>query len=309
MARVLVTGGAGFIGSHLVEALVARGDRVRVLDNFSSGDPRNLQNVESQIELVEGDLRSRADVLEAVQNVEYIFHQAAFVSLPESIEKPRECFEVNVSGVIELLEAARKLGVQRIVMASSAAVYGASADFPLSENKATDCRSPYATSKLINENLASLYTNTYHLPVTALRYFNVYGPRQSPTSMYAAVIPKFIERLSGSLSPTVHGDGRQTRDFVYVSDVVRANLLAAESDQAAGRTINICSGTETKLLDLLDILRSILPGAPETEFTEARLGDLPRSFGDPALAAQLLNFKAQVPLDEGLKRCVMEWAR
>lgn len=307
MARVLVTGGAGFVGSHLTEALVARGDHVRVLDNFSSGDPRNLSNVENRIELIQGDLRNRADVLEAVQDVELIFHEAAFVSLPESIENPRDCFDINVTGVIELLEAARVAAVSRVILASSAAVYGTSTDYPLSEDLDTDCRSPYATSKLFNEKLADLYTQTFQLPTVTLRYFNIYGPRQSPRSMYAAVIPKFIERLKAGQAPTIYGDGLQTRDFVYVADVVLANLLAAESEKAAGRAINICSGLETNLLDLLDVLHSIIPKAPEAEFTEMRLGDLSRSVGNPSLAAELINFRAQIPLDVGLKRCVAEW--
>ncbi|MCL5428988.1 MAG: GDP-mannose 4,6-dehydratase [Chloroflexi bacterium] len=307
MARVLVTGGAGFIGSHLTEALVARGDRVRVLDNFSSGDPRNLAGLENKIELIQGDLRNRADILEAVRDVEIIFHHAALVSVPMSIENPRDCFDVNVSSVIELLEAARRVSVRRILLASSAAVYGARMDFPLREDTSPDCRSPYATSKQFNETLASLYTHIYQLPAVVLRYFNIYGPRQSPKSMYAAVIPKFIERLKAGKPPIVYGDGMQTRDFVYAADVVRANLLAVESERAAGHAINICSGSETNLLELLEILHSIFPKAPEAEFAETRLGDLPRSVGDPSLAAELLNFKVQIPLHEGLKRCVAEW--
>lgn len=307
MARVLVTGGAGFIGSHLTEALVARGDCVRVLDNFSSGDPRNLGNVENQIELIQGDLREQTDVLEAVQDIELIFHQAAFVSVPESIENPQDCFDINVSAVAGLLETALQAGVRRVVLASSAAVYGASKGFPLREDGPTDCASPYATSKKFNEDLASLYAQTYEFPVIALRYFNVYGLRQSPESMYAAVIPKFIDRLKARQAPIVYGDGRQTRDFVYVGDVVRANLLAAESERAAGRAINICSGSETSLLDLLDVLGLIIPNAPQPEFAETRLGDLTRSVGHSGLAAELLNFKAQVQLDEGLKHCVAEW--
>jgi nucleoside-diphosphate-sugar epimerase len=307
VARVLVTGGAGFIGSHLTEALVARGDKVRVLDNFSTGDPNNLHAVESKIELIKGDLRNRSDVLEAVRDIELIFHQAAFVSLPESIEKPSECFEINVSGVIGLLEAARIAGARQVVLASSAAVYGASTDFPLREDGPTDCRSPYASSKLFNENLASLYTHAFQVPVVALRYFNVYGPRQSPTSMYAAVIPKFIEKLKADKAPMVFGDGSQTRDFVFVTDVVRANLLTAQSERAAGRVFNVCSGTEISLVDLLDVLRTIFPSAPEAEFSETRLGDMPRSLGDPNLASEILDFKSQVQLDEGLKRCVAEW--
>lgn len=307
MARVLVTGGAGFIGSHLTETLVKRGDRVRVFDNFSTGNPKNLQSVENQLEIIHGDLRNPADVLEAVQGIEIIFHEAAFVSLPESIEKPHECFAANVTGVFELLEAARQASVKRIVLASSAAVYGANPNYPLSESTPTDCRSPYAASKRFNEDLAKLYSQTYSMQVVALRYFNVYGPRQSPSSAYAAAVPKFIERMKAGKSPIIYGDGKQTRDFIYVGDVVRANLLAAESETAAGQTINICSGAETNLLDLLDVLHILFPTSPEAEFAETRLGDLPRSVGDTGLAESLLKFKVQTSLVDGLKQCVAEW--
>lgn len=307
MVRVLVTGGAGFIGSHLTEALVNRGDRVRVLDNFSSGDPNNLAKVENRIELIQGDLKNQADVLEAVQGIDIIFHEAAFVSVPESIKRPYDCFEVNVSGVIGLFEAARQASVSRMVIASSAAVYGSSMDFPLNEDAQTDCRSPYATSKRFNEELARLYTQIYQMQVVALRYFNVYGSRQSPTSMYAAAIPKFIAHLKQGRSPTVFGDGKQSRDFIHVADVVRANLLAAESDDAVGKAINVCSGAEINLLDLLDVLHSIIPNAPEPQFADTRLGDLPRSVGDPGFAKDLLNFEARVSLVDGLKQCVAEW--
>jgi nucleoside-diphosphate-sugar epimerase len=308
MARVLVTGGAGFIGSHLTEALVKRGDRVRVFDNFSTGNPKKLRPVENQLEVIQGDLRNRADLLEAVQDIEIIFHEAAFVSLPESIQKPRECFEVNVTGVLELLEAARQSSVKRVVLASSAAVYGANPNYPLSESTPTDCRSPYAASKRFNEDLAKLYSQTYSLQVVALRYFNVYGPRQSPSSTYAAVVPKFISRLKAGKAPIIYGDGKQTRDFIYVGDIVRANLLAAESEAAAGQAINICSGAETNLLDLLDVLHILFPTSPEAEFAETRLGDLPRSVGDTGLAERLLKFKAQTSLVDGLKQCVTEWS-
>lgn len=307
MARVLVTGGAGFIGSHLTEALVKRGDRVRVFDNFSTGDPMNLRAVENQLDVIQGDLRNRSDVFESVQDIDVIFHEAAFVSLPESIEKPGECFDTNVRGVLELLEAARQSSVERIVLASSAAVYGANPNYPLLETLPTDCRSPYAASKRFNEDLAKLYSQTYAMKVVALRYFNVYGPRQLPSSTYAAVVPKFIAQLKAGKAPTVYGDGKQTRDFIFVGDVVRANLLAAESEAAAGQTINICSGAETNLLDLIDVLHIIFPSSPEAEFAETRLGDLPRSVGDPRLAENLLKFRAQTALVEGLKQCVAEW--
>jgi len=219
VSHVLVTGGAGFIGSHLTEELVARGHQVRVFDNFSSGKRRNLQSLTQQIEILQGDLRNRGDIVKAVQGIDLIFHQAAFVSLPRSLEKPEECFAINVGGVTTLLDAAREAGVGRVVLASSAAVYGAQSSMPLHESLPSELLSPYAASKHFNESLAKLYTHTYGLSTVALRYFNVYGARQSPDSDYAAVIPKFIEDLSSGRPATVLGDGSQTRDFVHVSDV------------------------------------------------------------------------------------------
>ena len=307
MARVLVTGGAGFIGSHLVQALVQRGDKVRVFDNFSTGSAENLSQVAHQIELVAGDLHNRTQVREAVSGVELIFHEAAFVSVPESIENPAECYKANVQGTIEVLEAARKAGVKRIVLASSCAVYGAIPTMPLRESMPPECLSPYAASKQFNEGLAQLYSNAYRLPVVALRYFNVYGPRQSTDSDYAAVIPKFVLRLKANQSPIIYGDGSQSRDFIFVEDVVRANLLASEKEEAAGKIFNICSGTETSLIDLLSVFHSIITASPEAEFTNPRLGDIPRSVGDPDLAAQVLGFRAQVSLEEGLKRYIEAW--
>ncbi len=307
MARVLVTGGAGFIGSHLTETLVKRGDQVRVLDNFSSGSQKNLAGLEGKIELVLGDLRDRGDVQAAVSKIDLIFHQAAFVSVPQSIENPRECYEININGTIELLEAARQAGVRRVVLASSAAVYGPAEELPQRETAPTACLSPYAASKHFNETLAKLYSITHQLPSVALRYFNVYGPRQSPSSAYAAVIPQFIQRLKAGQAPLVYGDGRQTRDFIYIGDVVRANLLAAETEGVAGQVFNTCSGAETSLLDLLAVLTSIFPNAQRAEFTDPRPGDVARSLGDPNLAEKALGFRTEVSLAEGLAHCVSEW--
>jgi UDP-glucose 4-epimerase len=307
MARVLVTGGAGFIGSHLVHALVARGDQVRVLDNFSTGKRENLAGLENDIELIEGDLLESVQVEKALQHAEFVFHEAAFISVPESIENPRACYQVNVQGTIELLEASRQAGCKRVVLASSAAVYGASQDMPLRESAPPECLSPYAASKLFNETLAKLYSQAYKLPVVALRYFNVFGPRQSPTSAYAAVIPKFIESLHKGSAPIVFGDGRQTRDFIFVEDVVHANLLAAGAQDAPGGVLNICSGQETSLLYLLNVLYSLFPKSPKAKFAEPRLGDVPRSLGDPSAAAAALGFRSEISLQAGLKHCVEAW--
>lgn len=308
MSKVLVTGGAGFIGSHLVRALLARGDRVRVLDDFSTGKAENLAEVDGRFELIVGDLRHPASVADAVHGVDFIFHQAAFVSVPKSMIDPNLCYDINVQGTANLLEAARQAGIAQVVLASSAAVYGDSQEFPLHETVELRALSPYAASKQVDEIYAGMYTRAFGLPVVALRYFNVYGPRQSPDSDYAAVIPIFIRRLVDGKAPTVYGNGQQKRDFIYVAEVVRANLLAAECPQAAGQAINICTGSETSLLDLLATLEGILPGAPQPQFGPARAGDIFRSLGDPSRAEQTLGFRAQVSLAEGLHETV-EWMR
>jgi UDP-glucose 4-epimerase len=304
----LVTGGAGFIGSHLVRGLLARGDRVRVLDNFSTGKAENLAEVRGPLELLEGDVRDPRRVAEAVQGVEVVFHQAAFVSVPKSMHEPQACFDVNAQGTLTLLEAARRAGVTQVVLASSAAVYGDAQDLPLREETPLRPLSPYAASKQMNEIFAGLYSRAFDLPVVALRYFNVFGPRQPPGSDYAAVIPIFIRRLLDGQPPVVHGNGRQQRDFIFVSDVVRANLLAAERPQAAGQVFNICTGQEVSLLDLLETLSEVIPGAPAHRFGPPRAGDIYRSLGDPTCAAQILEFQAQTSLPEGLAETV-SWLR
>jgi len=308
MATCLVTGGAGFIGSHIVRKLLQRGDHVRVLDNFSTGKRENLAEVESSIEIIEADLRDPEQVAKAVDGVEIIFHQAAFVSVPLSVENPQACFDTNVHGVEILFQAAQRAGVRRVVTASSAAVYGESQDYPLRETGETMSLSPYAASKRVNEIYADLYTRTTEMGVTALRYFNVYGPRQSPESDYAAVIPIFIHRLLEGEAATIHGDGLQSRDFVFVDDVARANLIAAEMPQAAGEIINVCSGEEITILDILNTLREIIPDTPEPNYGPSRSGDIYRSVGDPSRAERILKFKPCTGLHEGLRKTV-DWMR
>ncbi len=308
MATCLVTGGAGFIGSHIVRKLLQRGDHVRVLDNFSTGKRENLAEVESSIEIIEADLRDPEQAAKAVAGVEIIFHQAAFVSVPLSVENPQACFDTNVHGVEILLQAAQKADVRRVVMASSAAVYGESQDYPLRETGETMSLSPYAASKRVNEIYADLYTRATEMGVTALRYFNVYGPRQSPASDYAAVIPVFIHRLLEGEAATIHGDGLQSRDFIFADDVARANLIAADTPQATGEIINICSGSETTILDILNTLREIIPDTPEAEFGLPRPGDIYRSVGDPSRAKQLLDFEPSTSLLDGLRQTV-DWMR
>ena len=302
--KYLITGGAGFIGSHIARALLEQGADVRVLDNFSSGKRENLKGL--NVEILEGDLRDASTVTRAVRGVEVIFHEAAFVSVPESMEKPQECLDVNVTGTSMLFEAARKAGVGRVVIASSAAVYGDSDAMPLVENTPLKQLSPYAVSKRIDEMYAELFTNQFGLEVAALRYFNVYGPRQRPDSMYAAAVPIFIRRMLDNKPITVYGDGGQTRDLINVRDVVQANLLASQHPAAPGQIFNVCTGVETRILDLLDILYKLFPNAPKHIHAETRAGDIYRSIGTPKKIKDTLGFDPKVTLAEGLKEAVEE---
>jgi len=311
MTNYLVTGGAGFIGSHIVQALLERGEHVRVLDNFSTGRRENLpvgQIANLPYELIEGDLRDAALVRKAVRDVEVIFHEAAFVSVPQSMQEPEDCFAVNVRGTEILLEAARKARVRRVVFASSAAVYGEADSWPLLESTPLSSLSPYAASKRIKEIYADLYKRAFGLDVVGLRYFNVYGPRQRPDSMYAAAVPLFVRCMLDNKPITIYGDGSQTRDLIYVADVVRANLIASEHPAAPGRVFNVCTGQETRLLDLLDILIELFPGASGPEFAAPRAGDIYRSVGSAEKAAHTIGFRAEISLLEGLKATV-EWMK
>lgn len=311
--KYLVTGGAGFIGSHIVESLLEQGHSVRVLDNFSTGKRENLDELAQrfdgkQLEILEGDVRDASRVGEAVRGVNIIFHEAAFVSVPQSMDEPQNCFDVNISGTSQLFDAARKAGVGRAVVASSAAVYGESDALPLVEETPLQPKSPYAVSKRVDEMYAELFTNSFGFEVVALRYFNVYGPRQRPDSMYAAAVPIFARRLLDHKPVTIFGDGGQTRDLINVHDVVRANLLASEHPNAAGQIFNICTGVETRLLDLLDVMYELLPNSPTHEFAAARPGDIYRSVGSPQKAADVMGFRAGVSLADGLKE-VIDWMR
>lgn len=311
--KYLVTGGAGFIGSHIVETLLEQGDSVRVLDNFSTGKRENLEVLSAQfgvsrLEIIEGDVRNAARVGEAVRGVEVIFHEAAFVSVPQSMKEPQACFDVNIMGTSLLFEAARRAGVRRAAVASSAAVYGESEALPLVEETPLQPLSPYAVSKRVKEMYAELFTGSFGFEVVALRYFNVYGPRQRPDSLYAAAVPIFARRLLDGKPVTVYGDGGQTRDLINIRDVVRANLIASEHPDAAGKVFNICTGVETRWLDLLDVMDELIPNHLQREFTAPRPGDIYRSVGSPQKAADVMGFRAQVSLADGLKE-VIDWMR
>ncbi len=304
----LVTGGAGFIGSHIVHTLLEQGAEVKVLDDFSTGKRENLADLIGKFELIEGDLRDASKVTEAVRGVDVIFHEAAFVSVPQSMDEPQNCFDINVSGTSMLFDAARRAGVRRVVFATSAAVYGDSAEMPLTEETPLRPLSPYAASKCVDEIYGQLYTTSFGLDVVALRYFNVYGPRQRPDSMYAAAVPIFIRRLLDGKPITINGDGGQTRDLINVRDVVRANLVAAEHPAAPGQIFNICTGIETRIIDLVEVLQDLFPAAPAPTFAPPRAGDIYRSIGSPRKAADLIGFRAHVTLDAGLKESV-EWMK
>lgn len=304
MSRYLVTGGAGFIGSHLVHTLLDQGADVRVLDNFSTGKRENLSGLGGRLEVQEGDVRDRAAVETAVRDVEVVFHEAAFISVPESMEKPQDCFDINVTATVGLFDAAREAGVKRVVIASSAAVYGESDAIPLEETTPTQSLSPYAASKRTGEIYTQLYTQALGLDVVALRYFNVFGPRQRPDSMYAAAVPIFVRRLLDGTPVTVFGDGAQTRDLVNVRDVVRANLIASEHPNAPGQIFNVCTGQETRVLDLLEVLFDLFPDVQEPVFVEPRAGDIYRSVGSAEFIAQTLGFQPEVTLEDGLAETV-----
>jgi UDP-glucose 4-epimerase len=311
--KYLVTGGAGFIGSHIVHTLLEQGASVRVLDNFSTGKRENLewpirQFNGNQFEIFDGDLRDASRVEEAVRGIDVIFHEAAFVSVPQSMEEPQTCFDVNITGTSVLFDAARRAGVRRAVVASSAAIYGESDALPLVEETPPQPRSPYAVSKRVDEMYAELFTGSFGFEVVALRYFNVYGPRQRPDSMYAAAVPIFARRLLDNRPVTIFGDGGQTRDLINVRDVVRANLIASDHPNAAGKIFNICTGVETRLLDLLDVMYELLPHSPNPEVAAPRPGDIYRSMGSPQKAAEVMGFHAQVSLVDGLKETI-DWMR
>ena len=311
--QYLVTGGAGFIGSHIVQTLLEGGNSVRVLDNFSTGKRENIEELRRQfdgnrLEVLEGDVRDTQRVEAAVRGVEVIFHEAAFVSVPQSMEEPQNCFDVNIMGTSLLFDAARKAGVRRAVVASSAAVYGESEALPLVEETPLQPLSPYAVSKRVKEMYAELFTGSFGFDVVALRYFNVYGPRQRPDSMYAAAVPIFARHLLDGRPVTIFGDGGQTRDLINVRDVVRANLIASQHPNAAGKIFNVCTGVETRLLDLLDVMYELLPDSPAHQFAAPRAGDIYRSVGSPQRAADVMGFRAQVSLVDGLKE-VVDWMR
>lgn len=311
--KALVTGGAGFIGSHLAHALARVGARVTVLDDLSGGYAENLPE---GAELVEASIMDDGALRSSAEGASFVFHQAAMVSVPQSVEAPDECVRVNITGTQRVLEAARAAGISfesgRVCFAASAAAYGDRPTLPSREDHAPDVYSPYAASKVAGELLCATYARNFGVPAVALRYFNIFGPRQDPTSPYAAVISAFARRLLSGRQPSIFGDGKQTRDFTYVDNVVLANLLAAASpaERVAGETINIGTGRRSDLLQVLGALNAALatPVAGEPEFGPPRAGDVRDSVADISKARDLLGYEPIVGLDEGLAS-TMAWAR
>jgi UDP-glucose 4-epimerase len=304
MRTFLVTGGAGFIGSHIAEALVKRGDRVRVLDNLSTGHKRNLEPFGKSIEFVEGDITDVKTVATAVKGVDCVFHDAALASVPRSVEHPLDTNAACVTGTLMMLDQARRAGVRRLVYAASSSAYG---DQPTSSKRETDLPlpiSPYGAAKLAGELYCQAFTATYGFETVCIRYFNVFGPRQDPNSPYSAVIPLFITALLSGKPPTVYGDGGQSRDFTYVQNVVHGNLLAADAPEAAGKVINVANGRQTSLLELLTALNKFLGTDVKPIHAPPRVGDVRESLADITLARRVLGYEPQVDFDEGLRRSI-----
>jgi UDP-glucose 4-epimerase len=300
----LVTGGAGFIGSHLVEGLLAAGRAVRVLDDLSTGCEANLAAVRGRIEFVRGDLLDEKTLQRAVEGVDVVFHQAAIPSVPRSIADPLRTNAVNVDGTLLLLEAARRAGTRRVVFAASSSAYGDSETLPKVESMPPQPLSPYALQKYAGEVYCRLFTELYGLETVALRYFNVFGPRQNPDSPYAAVVPLFIRSCRRGEPATIHGDGEQSRDFTYVGDAVSANLLAAQARGAVGRVLNVAGGRRITLNELLRTLQEITGSRVPPVHGPPRAGDVKHSEADIGLARDLLAFEPRVPLHEGLRATV-----
>ncbi len=304
----LITGGAGFIGHNLVKALLDSGDTVRVLDNFSTGKRENLGPFLNRIEVIEGDLRSYHIVHEAVRDIEVVFHQGALPSVPRSVNDPITTNQVNVEGTLNLLDAARDVGVRRVIYASSSSIYGEDAGLPKREDMTPRPISPYAVAKLAGEKYCQVFTRTYGMETVCLRYFNVFGRGQDPRSQYAAVIPLFITAFLDGGRITVYGDGAQSRDFTYVDNVVQANLLAAEAEGAAGEVLNVACGVQTSLNQMLDHLRKITKVDVEVVYEPPRPGDVKHSLADIDKARRILAYDPVVSAAEGLRRSV-EWYR
>jgi UDP-glucose 4-epimerase len=307
-SKALVTGGAGFIGSHLTQTLVREGCKVTVLDNLSSGHLENLNSVRDKITFVQGDIVDQSVVADALQDCEVVFHQAAVVSVTQTVNDPVASALVNDLGTLKVLEAARQAGVRRVVLASSSAVYGDDPQSPKTESMTPSPLSPYALQKLTNERYAALYGRLYGLKTVCLRYFNVFGPRQDPSSPYSGVISIFMSRAVDGLAPTLFGDGRQTRDFVFVHDVVQANLLAASRPEAVGQVFNIGTQQAIEIGVLWQKIAGLAGCSTQASHAPPRVGDILHSLANIQKARDILNFSPGTTLDEGLSQ-TLAWYR
>jgi len=304
MPRYLVTGGAGFIGSHIAEALLARGESIRILDNLSTGYQQNIANLAGDVEFLEGDVRDDAVVARAVEGVEVVFHQAALASVHRSLSQPQETHAVCATGTLILLDQARQAGVRRVLYAASSSAYGDQQQACKTETDLAVPVSPYAASKLAGEHYCRSFYKAYGLETVCLRYFNVFGPRQDPGSPYSAVIPLFIGAMLSGKQPVIFGDGEQSRDFVFVKDIVLGNLLAADAEDTAGRVINLATGEQASLLELIAQLNGMLGLSVEPEYQPVREGDVRHSRADISLARDLLGYQPHFSLAEGLQQSI-----
>lgn len=301
--KCLVTGGAGFIGSNLVDRLLAEGCHVRVLDNLSTGNQSNLDPVLSQIEWIEGDITDEAAVRKAMEGVDYVFHMAANRAVGRSVDDPRQNNEVNISGTLQLLLAARDFGVKRFIFSSSSSIYGDTHKFPSQETDLPQPESPYGASKVMGEYYCKIFSKLYGLDTVSLRYFNVFGERQNPESKYSCVIPILVDAMVNGHSPEIHWDGKQSRDFAHVDNIVHANILAMRASQLNGEAFNITCHEELSILDILERLEKIMSkkSAPP-RFTEKRPGDVRRTLADISKARNILGFEPVTYFDEGLSK-------
>lgn len=303
--KSLVTGGAGFIGSNIVEELVRRGHQVRVLDDLSTGKIENLKPLGNKVEFIQGDIRDKGACAKAVKGMDYVFHLAAVRAVLRSVDNPEETHNINVGGTLNMLMAAKDAKVKRFISTSSSSIYGETEKFPLTEEDIPNPVSPYAASKIMGEYYCKIFTKLYGLETVSLRYFNVFGPRQNPESVYSAVIPIFIECLLKRISPEIHWDGKQSRDFTYVDNIVEGNILAAETPGISGEVFNIACQEEYSVLDIFNNLKEILKIKDvEPTFAPKRPGDVRRTFADISKSVRMMNFKVQTRFRPGLEKTV-----
>lgn len=304
----LVTGGAGFIGSHIAAALMAQGARVRVLDDLSTGHRENIEEIGGDLEFIEGSVADEQLLNKVLENVEVVFHEAAIPSVPRSVEAPKQTHIASVDGTFSLLVAARDRGVRRVVYAASSSAYGDQPTLPKAEQMLPDPLSPYAVAKLVGEYYCQVFTRVYGLETVSLRYFNVFGPRQDPGSQYSGVVSRFISVLLSGEQPVIYGDGEQSRDFTYIDNVVFANLQAASAKDASGKVINVANGERITLNELLSEVKDLTGKQDVTaEYREPRVGDVRHSLADITLAQQYLGYESKVGLREGLQRTIDWW--